>query len=77
MPSNQNVDFSETWINLWKDSREFCLNGWDEQLEGPLPQSHLDFQTNMEKEQQQQEEEEKEPDIIPIHPVADDNNQLS
>ena len=74
MPSNQNVNFHETWINPWKDSREFCLDGWDEQLEGPLPLLHPDFQTNTEKEQEQ-EEEEKEPDAVPIHPIADANNQ--
>ena len=35
--TDMSIDLSETWIDLWKNSRDFYLESWDEQVDGPLP----------------------------------------
>jgi len=38
------VDLSETWIDLWKNSRDFYLPEWDINVDGPFPALDADFQ---------------------------------
>ena len=38
------VDLSETWIDLWKNSRDFYLPEWDINVDGPFPALDANFQ---------------------------------
>ena len=40
--TDMSVNLTETWIDLWKNSREVYLNDWDVELDGPLPKTGLD-----------------------------------
>ena len=35
--SDRSFDLSETWIDLWKNGRDFYLDGWDSDLDGEYP----------------------------------------
>ena len=40
--TDMSVDLRETWIDLWKNSRDTYLNDWDVEVDGPLPKTGLD-----------------------------------
>ena len=31
------IDPEETWIDLWMNAREFHLEEWDPEIDGPIP----------------------------------------
>ena len=47
--SEQTMDLSETWIDLFLNSRETYLEGWDESAEGPLPEIGSEWPPDNEK----------------------------
>ena len=50
--SELEFDAEEKWLDLWENAREFYLEGWDEELDGPLPSIDPDF-TDPEDEDEQ------------------------
>ena len=41
--TDMSINLSETWIDLWENSQDFCLNSWDTDVDGPLPTTGQDF----------------------------------
>ena len=41
--TDMSIDLSETWIDLWKNSRDFYLDAWDTAIDGILPTTGQDF----------------------------------
>ena len=41
--SDKKVDLTETWIDLWQNSREFYLEDWDPLVDGPYPPLDPDY----------------------------------
>ena len=44
--TNMSIDLAETWIDLWKNSRDFYLDSWDEELDGKMPKTDAGFDPN-------------------------------
>jgi len=60
--SDMMVDLSETWIDLWKNSRDFYLPEWDINVDGPYPALDPEFQDQEEQgEPSNSSDEEEEP----------------
>ena len=49
--TDMSIDLSETWIDLWKNSRDFYLDAWDTDIDGPLPTKGQDFDRTMKSPQ--------------------------
>ena len=47
--SEVTIDLSETWIDLFLNSRETYLEGWDESADGPLPEIGSEWLPDTEK----------------------------
>jgi transposase InsO family protein len=70
--SDQSHDMTETWIDLFKDSRESYIEGHDETTDGPIPALHDHWLTLEEQEQRTKDTER--PLRLPDPTLTDDDN---
>lgn len=70
--NSENVaDLSEVWIDLWLNAREFYLDGWDEEVEGPFPSLDPSYQGTSDAQDDDEDDKQGEPsdaDPVPLHP---------
>ena len=71
------VDLSETWIDLWKNSRDFYLPEWDINIDGPYPAVDPEFQDQGEQGESSDSPDKKEEPEPFFPPNAPKNRGVS